>query len=77
MTNQKALEILKLFYYGCSDMLLLSKKAKVSREEVREILRGARDCGLISYNTQDYNETFWNVKKQKLEPYLRAKGAIK
>lgn len=76
MTNQKALETLKVFYYGCEDMIQLSRRAKVSREEAREIIKGARDCGMISYNTKDYKETFYNVKKQKLQAYLKSKGVI-
>lgn len=77
MNNQKSLDILKLFYFGCESMDLISKRTRVSRDEVREVLRGARECGLISYSTQDYRETFAHVRKKKLQEYLRAKGAIK
>lgn len=77
MENQKALEILKLFYFGCESMDVISKRTKVSRDEVRDVLRGARECGLISYSTQDYRETFTRIKKDKLQAYLRTKGAIR
>ncbi|MGL4345326.1 MAG: hypothetical protein ACRCTE_09020 [Cellulosilyticaceae bacterium] len=77
MENKKALDILKLFCFGCESMDLIAKRTKVSRDEVRAVLRGARECGLISYSTQDYRETFANVKKKKLQEYLRAKGVIK
>lgn len=77
MDNQKALQVLKLFYYGQESMEQLSKKARLTREETREVLRGARECGLISYSTKDYNETFIRIKKDKLKPYLQAKGALK
>lgn len=77
MDNQKALQILKAFYLGCEDMIQISGRTKASRDEVREVLKGARECGLIDYHTQGYRETFNNIKKKKLEAYLRAKGALR
>lgn len=77
MTEQKALQILKLFYYGAESIQEIERKVGVSRREVREILKGARSCDLISYSTQDTNETFVQVKKKGLEKYLRTKGAIR
>ncbi|OON95481.1 MAG: hypothetical protein ATN36_08265 [Epulopiscium sp. Nele67-Bin005] len=76
MDNQ-ALDILKLFYNGAPSVRDISNKTKLAPEEVREILKGARTCGLISFNTQDQAETFHNIKKKKLELYLRSKGALK
>lgn len=78
MDNQKALQVLKTFYIGsCEDMVQISRRTKVSRDEVREVLKGARECGLIDYHTNGFRETFNNIKKKKLETYLRAKGALK
>ncbi|MGL4738631.1 MAG: hypothetical protein ACRCW2_14355 [Cellulosilyticaceae bacterium] len=77
MNNQKSLAILKQFYFGCDSMDLISKRTRSSRDEVREVLRGARECGLISYSTQDYKETFAHVRKKKLEVYLRTKGILR
>lgn len=77
MNLNQTTAVLKAFYFGCDSMQLISKKTKLSREEVREILRGARECGLIKYSTKDYNETFVHVEKKKLGSYLRAKGFIK
>nr|WP_307989646.1 hypothetical protein [uncultured Niameybacter sp.] len=77
MTEQKALQILKLFYYGAESIQEIERKVGVSRREVREILKGARSCDLISYSTQDTSETFVQVKKKGLEKYLRTKGAIR
>lgn len=77
MTDQKTLEILKLFYFGCENMEQLAKRTKVPREEIREVLKSARDCGLISYKAQDYNETFCKVRKDKLQIYLKTKGILK
>lgn len=76
MTNQKALDVLKLFYFGCPDMTQLAKKVRLPKEEVREILKSARSCGLINYSTNDYREIFVDVKKQKLGAYLRSKGVL-
>lgn len=77
MDNQSTLNVLKSFYFGCEDMVQIAARTKVSRDEVRDILRGARECGLIQYNTAGYRETFNNVRKQKLGTYLRTKGVIK
>ena len=76
MNNTKALAILKAFYLGSDDMALISKRTKASRVEVREVLRGARECGLIEYSTKDYRETFFNIKKKKLGTYLSSKGVL-
>lgn len=76
MTNQKAIDVLKLFYFGCPDMTQLAKKVRLPKEEVREVLKSARSCGLISYSTNDYKEVFCEIKKQKLGAYLRSKGAL-
>lgn len=76
MTEQKALQILKLFYYGAASIQEIERKVGVSRREVREILKDARGCDLISYSTQDATETFVQVKKKNLEKYLRTKGVI-
>lgn len=77
MTDQNALKILKSFYLGASSMQDISRRTGASRAEIREILRGARSCGLISYDTQDVTETFLHVRKKGLEKYLRTKGVIK
>ncbi|MHC1750879.1 MAG: hypothetical protein AB9856_21605 [Cellulosilyticaceae bacterium] len=77
MDNKKVLRVLTLFYYGQESIIRLSQKAGVTREEAREILKGARECGLISYSTKDYSETFVRIKKDKLKPYLEAKGCLK
>lgn len=77
MDNQKALKVLKLFYLGCENMAQLSLKAGVTRDEAREILKGARECGLISYSSHDTREVFVNIRKKKLGEFLRAKGALK
>ena len=58
-------------------METLAKKTGVSRDEVREILRGARECGLIKYSTKDHRETFVHTENKKLGQYLKAKGFIK
>ena len=76
MTDKNALQILKLFYFGASSMQEISRRTRTSRAEVREILRGARSCGLISYDTQGITETFLHVRKKGLEKYLRTKGVI-
>lgn len=77
MTNQKALQVLKLFFFGAESVQELSRRTGVSRAEVREILKGARTCDLISFSTQDTTETFVHVRKKGLEKYLRSKGALK
>lgn len=77
MTDQNALHILKLFYFGVGSIQEISRKAGVSRAEVREVLRGARACGLIEYGTQESIEVLVHVRKKGLEKYLRTKGIIK
>ena len=74
--NQTA-AVLKAFYFGSESVLSISKRTNLSRDEVREVLRGARECGLIKYSTKDYNEAFVHVEKKKLGAYLRTKGIIK
>lgn len=76
MTDQKALQVLKLFYFGAASMQEIARRTGVSRAEVREILRGARSCGMISYDTKDITEELLHVRKKGLERYLRTKGAI-
>lgn len=77
MNNNQALAVLKAFYLGAESMEQISYKTRVSREEVREILRGARECGLIKYSTHDYREVFSRTESKKLGAYLRTKGALK
>lgn len=77
MNLNQSVAVLKAFYFGCDSIVGISKRTKLSRDEVREVLRGARECGLIKYSTKDYNETFVHVEKKKLGDYLRAKGMIK
>ncbi len=77
MDTNQTMAVFKAFYLGCENMEKISRRTKVSREEVREALRGARECGLIKYSTKDYNETFTHVENKKLGVYLRAKGIIK
>ena len=77
MNTNQTLAVLKAFYFKCESMEKIAKKTNLSREEVREVLRGARECGLIKYSTRDYNETFSQVESKKLGAYLKAKGAIK
>nr|WP_302598727.1 hypothetical protein [uncultured Cellulosilyticum sp.] len=77
MNTNETVRVLKAFYFGGESMAQISKRTGVSRDEVREILRGARECGLIKYVTKDYNETFAHTEKKKLGEYLRAKGMIK
>lgn len=77
MTRNQTIAVFKAFYFGCESMQAISRKTRIPREEVREILRGARECGLIKYSTQDYSETFIHVEKKKLGQYLRAKGMVK
>lgn len=69
--------VLKAFYFGSDSIQSISRRTNLPREQVREILRGARECGLIKYNTKDYNEVFVHVEKKKLGTYLKAKGFIK
>ena len=76
MNNNQTLAVLKAFYFGSESMEKISRKTNLPREEVREVLRGARECGLIKYATKDYNEIFLHVESKKLGAYLRAKGII-
>ena len=77
MTDEKALQVLKLFYYNATRMQEISRRSGVSRSDVREILRGARTCGLINYDTKEVTENLCHVRKKELERYLRTKGIIK
>ena len=77
MNVNQTLAVLKAFYFGCESMEKISRRTNLSREEVREVLRGARECGLIKYSTRDYHETFCHVESKKLGTYLRSRGAIK
>lgn len=77
MNNQNAIKILRAFFLGAEDMAQISYRTRASRDEVRDVLRGARQCGLIEYSTQGPKETLNNVRKKKLGDYLRTKGAIK
>ena len=77
MTSNETIKILKAFYFGAESMVSIEKRTGISRDEVREALRGARECGLIKYTTKDYNETFVHVERKKLGDYLKAKGLIK
>jgi len=69
--------VLKAFYFKGDSIQGISRRTNLPREEVRDILRGARECGLIKYSTKDYNEVFVHVEKKKLGAYLRTKGIIK
>ncbi|ADZ83245.1 sugar-binding transcriptional regulator [Cellulosilyticum lentocellum] len=77
MDTNQIMAVFKAFYFGCENMEKIARRTKVSREKVREVLRGARECGLIKYSTKDYNETFTHVENKKLGAYLRAKGYYK
>lgn len=77
MTTNQTLAVLKAFYFGSDSMAAIAHRTKLSRDEVREALRGARECGLIKYTTKDYNETFVHVERRKLGQYLKTKGLIK
>lgn len=76
MTTNQTLAVLKAFYFGSDSMAAIAHRTKLSRDEVREALRGARECGLIKYSTRDYNETFVHKDSKKLGEYLKAKGLI-
>ncbi|WP_053984099.1 hypothetical protein [Niameybacter massiliensis] len=76
MTDEKALQILKLFYFGATSVQEIERKVGLPRVEVREVLKGARSCDLINYSTQETCENFVNVRKKGLERYLRTKGII-
>ena len=77
MDNKETVNVLKAFYFGGESMAQISKRTGVSRDEVREALRGAHECGLIKYSTRDYNETFVHKETKKLGEYLKAKGFIR
>ena len=77
MNTNETINVLKAFYFGSESMEIIAKKTGVERDEVREILRGARECGLIKYSTKDYYETFHHVERKKLGQYLKTKGFIK
>lgn len=77
MNTNQTMAVFKAFYLGCESMEKIARRTKLSREEVREVLRGARECGLIKYSTKDYHETFTHVENKKLGACLRAKGVIK
>ena len=77
MNSSETVKILKAFYFGGESMEQIARRTGISRDEVREALRGARECGLIKYEAKDYNETFVHVEKKKLGTYLKTKGLIK
>lgn len=77
MNSNETIKILKAFFFGAESMAAIEKRTGISRDEVREALRGARECGLIKYTTKDYNETFVHVERRKLGQYLKTKGLIK
>ncbi len=76
MNTNQTVAVLKAFYFGSDSMVAIAKSTGLSRDEVREALRGARECGLIKYSTKDYNETFVHKDSKKLGEYLKAKGLI-
>ncbi len=77
MDTNQTMAVLKAFYYGSESMEAIARRTKLSRDDVREALRGARECGLIKYSAKDYNETFSHTESKKLGQYLKAKGIIK
>lgn len=77
MTTNQTIAVLKAFYFGSDSMEAIARRTKLSREEVREALRGARECGLIKYSTRDYKETFVHKESKKLGLYLKSKGFLK
>ncbi|MBE6023089.1 MAG: hypothetical protein E7231_07635 [Cellulosilyticum sp.] len=77
MNTNQTIAVLKAFYFGSDSIAAIANRTKLSRDEVREALRGARECGLIKYSTRDYNETFVHKDSKKLGEYLKAKGIIK
>ena len=76
MNTNETLAVLKAFYFGSDSIAAIARRTKLSRDDVREALRGARECGLIKYSTKDYNETFVHKDSKKLGEYLKAKGLI-
>ena len=77
MNTNQTIAVLKAFYFGSESIASIAHRTKISRDEVREALRGARECGLIKYSTRDYNETFVHKDSKKLGEYLKAKGLLK
>ncbi|MGL4363052.1 MAG: hypothetical protein ACRCSG_07305 [Cellulosilyticaceae bacterium] len=77
MSDNNTLKILKCFYNGVESMEKIGYKCNASRQEVREVLRGARQCGMISYSTKEMSEYFVQVNRKGLEKYLKAKGVLK
>jgi hypothetical protein len=76
MNDKKALDVLKIFYYGCKNMTELTSRAKVTKIEATQILKNARECQLIAYSTKYYGEVFEEVRKDKLGVYLRKHNII-
>ena len=76
MNTNQTIAVLKAFYFGSDSITAIARRTQLSRDEVREALRGARECGLIKYSTKDYNETFVHKDSKKLGEYLKAKGLI-
>lgn len=77
MDINQTVAVLKAFYFGSESVAAIANRTKLSRDEVREALRGARECGLIKYSTRDYNEVFVHKETKKLGEYLKAKGFIR
>ena len=76
MNTTQTIAVLKAFYFGSDSIAAIAHRTQISRDEVREILRNARECGLIKYSTKDYNETFVHKDSKKLGEYLKVKGLI-
>ena len=66
MNTNQTIAVLKAFYFGSDSIIAIARRTQLSRDEVREALRGARECGLIKYSTKDYNETFVHKDSKKL-----------
>ena len=77
MNTNQTVAVLKAFYFGSESIAAIANRTRLSRDEVREALRGARECGLIKYSTRDYNETFVHKETKKLGQYLEEKGFIR
>lgn len=77
MDVNQTIAVLKAFYFGCESMEKIARRTKLSRDEVREALRSARECGLIKYSARGYNEVFVHIECKKLGVYLKTKGFIK
>lgn len=76
MNLYQSTSVLKAFYFGCASIQDISRKTKLSRDEVREVLKGARTCGLIKFSTKEAQEVFVHVEKKKLGEYLKMKGLL-